>query len=199
LNPEAKILRSDRGVVPLKEVLGTRRFDFDRASAAPGWMRELRGEHVPETEQFGIRSFVYRARRPFHPARLWETISDGDFWEGVLRSKGFFWLASRMGEMGLWSQAGGSASFEAAGRFYAATPEEDWPEDAAERRAIRATFEGPHGDRRQELVFIGAPLDEARIRRSLDAALLDEAKFAKGPRGWTKLEDPFPCWTDEEG
>jgi G3E family GTPase len=199
LNPEAKILPSDRGVVPLKEVLGTRRFDFDRASAAPGWMRELRGEHVPETEQFGIRSFVYRARRPFHPARLWETISDGDFWEGVLRSKGFFWLASRMGEMGLWSQAGGSASFEAAGRFYAATPEEEWPEDAAERRAIRATFEGPHGDRRQELVFIGAPLDEARIRRSLDAALLDEAKFAKGPRAWTKLEDPFPCWTDEEG
>jgi G3E family GTPase len=198
LNPSAKILRADRGIVPLAEVLGTRRFDFERASAAPGWMSELRGEHVPETEQYGVRSFVYRARRPFHPARLWETISDGDFWEGVLRSKGFFWLASRMGEMGLWSQAGGSASFEAAGRFYAVTPEQEWPEDAETRATIRASFEGPHGDRRQEIVFIGAPLDEQRIRERLDAALLDAARFAKGPRGWSKLRDPFPCWVEEE-
>lgn len=194
LNPGARILRATRGKVDLREILGTGRFDFEEAARSPGWMRELRGEHVPETEEYGIGSFVYRARRPFHPRRFWDVIHDPGTWDGVLRSKGFFWLASRMEITGTWSQAGGSASYEAAGVWYAALPREEWPEDGETRATIEAAWQEPWGDRRQELVVIGVDLDEAGLRERLDRCLLTDAEMAKGPRVWTRLEDPFPAW-----
>lgn len=198
LNPGARVVRADHGRVPLDAVLGTGLFDFERAAQAPGWLRELRGEHVPETAEYGISSFVFRSRVPFHPARLWALLHDPATWDGVLRSKGFFWLASRMEVTGLWSQAGSSAGCEAAGMWYAALPEAEWPEDGDTRADIRARWQEPWGDRRQELVFIGVDLDEAALRRRLTAALLTEEELAAGPKRWATLEDPFPQWLERD-
>ena len=197
LNPEARLVRAVRGDVPTDAVLGTGLFDFDRAAQAPGWLKELRGEHVPESVEYGISSFVYRARIPFHPARFWALLHDGDVWAGVLRSKGFFWLASRMSTMGAWSHAGGSASCEAAGRWFAAQPSDAWPDDEAIRDQIRIDWREPWGDRRQELVFIGVDLDEADLRARLDAALLTPAELEQGVSAWQSWTDPLPAWDDD--
>lgn len=198
LNPEARITVAQHGKVPLEAVLGTHLFDFEKAAQSPGWLKELRGEHVPETAQHGIASFVYRARIPFHPQRFWALLQDAETWPGVMRSKGFFWLASRMSSTGLWSQAGGSASCEGAGIWYAALPPEEWPEEAEAQATIRADWQEPWGDRRQELVFIGVELDEVALRQKLDAALLTEAELAAGPERWRELRDPFPAWLEGE-
>jgi len=196
LNPEARLVRADHGKVALDAVLGTGLFDFEKAAQASGWMRELRGEHMPETLEYGISSFVYRARVPFHPERFWALLQDEQTWNGVLRSKGFFWLASRMGLTGLWSQAGSSASCEGAGMWYAALGKDEWPDEDEARIQIQADWLEPWGDRRQELVFIGAGLDESELRAKLDGALLTEKELAAGPAKWAELSDPFPSWTE---
>ncbi|APR76079.1 Putative metal chaperone, involved in Zn homeostasis [Minicystis rosea] len=198
LNPEARIVRAERGKVPLEAVLGTGLFDFDKAARAPGWLKELRGEHVPESVEYGIASFVFRARVPFHPARFWALLRDPETWDGVLRSKGFFWLATRMDVMGLWSQAGGSGTCEAAGMWYAALPKDAWPEEEEARIQIQSDWQEPWGDRRQELVFIGVDLDEPALREKLEAALLTPKELEAGPSRWAKLKDPFPAWTHDE-
>jgi G3E family GTPase len=198
LNPEARIVRAERGKVPLDAVLGTGLFDFERAARAPGWLKELRGEHVPESVEYGIASFVFRARVPFHPDRFWALIQDPETWQGVLRSKGFFWLATRMDLTGLWSQAGGAGSYEGAGMWYAALPEDEWPEDEETRAQIQNDWQEPWGDRRQELVFIGVEVDEAALRKRLEAALLTPKELEAGPSRWAKLKDPFPAWTEDE-
>lgn len=143
----------------------------------------------------GIRSFVYRARRPFHPERLWARLNEE--WQGVLRSKGLFWLATRMNESGLWSQAGRSCSHQSAGRWWSSVPDGLWPEEPEIREAIRSDFRGPFGDRRQEIVIIGQNLDERAIRADLDACLLDSSEMRMGPLGWAQLADPFPEWEPE--
>lgn len=192
INPEARVVRAQHGQVPLDALLQTRLFDFEKAAGAAGWLKELRGEHVPEDAAYGISSFVYRARRPFHPARFAAALDDAEMWTGVLRSKGFFWLASRNDVVCLWSQAGGTASHEPAGRWYAALPREEWPE--SESAAIAADWCEPHGDRRQELVFIGVHLEEPELRRRLDGALLTDEELALGLSGWRAFNDPFPEW-----
>jgi G3E family GTPase len=197
LNPAARIVHADHGRVPLDEVLGTELFDIDRASAAPGWLAELRGEHVPETEEYGISSMVYRARKPFHPARLFALLDDAELFASILRSKGYFWLATRHDVSFIWSQAGTCASCEPAGVWYAALPPSEWPEDPEVRAHMQADFDGEWGDRRQELVFIGTRLDASALRSQLDAALLTEAELAQGPDGWKTLHDPFPTWRPE--
>ena len=191
LNPQAEVIRSEFGWVSPREVLDTGRFDFDRAEQSPGWLREMRGEHVPETEEFGIRSFVYHARTPFHPARFWEW-AHGDW--GVIRSKGFFWLATRTRSIGLWSQAGGSSRIEPGGRWWADVPKGEWPDDPDERTWIMADWQEPCGDRRQELVFIGSEMDEQALRDALNSCLLTETEAALGQRAWHKFPDPLPSW-----
>lgn len=193
LNPRARILRATRSEVPLREVLETGRFDLEVAAQSPGWLATMRGEETPESEEYGIGSFAYRARRPFHPARLHAVAAAG--WDGVLRAKGFFWLATRNELAGEWSQAGRVLTVGAAGPWWAALPE-------AERRELLAVYgdealsdwQDPWGDRRQELVFIGADLDETAVRARLDAALLTDEEFAAGPAAWAGLPDPFPAW-----
>ena len=187
LNPGAKLLRSQYGRVELSEILNTGRFDFERASQNPGWMQELRGQHTPETLEYGIGSFVYRTRRPFHPARLWEFLHSE--WEGVLRSKGFFWLAPHPDECLLWSQAGSDISVEVVGHWYAALPRGEWDDEHI--AAILAQMDHPHGDRRQELVFIGQSMDEAGFRRALDACLLTDTEMKLYPRRAREFDDPF--------
>ncbi|QJQ98293.1 zinc metallochaperone GTPase ZigA [Halomonas sp. PGE1] len=194
LNPEAELIPITHGQVPLEKVLETGRFSFERAQQAPGWLKELRGEHVPETEEYGISSFAYHARRPFHPQKFFELLH-GDWFGGkLLRSKGFFWLATRPQFAGQWSQAGGIAHYGFAGMFWKAVPESRWPEDPDYRTAILDKWQEPFGDMRQELVFIGQNLDEARIRQALDACLLSEEELLAGKDAWQALPDPFPAW-----
>ncbi|MBB5019399.1 G3E family GTPase [Chitinivorax tropicus] len=192
LNPDAHIVPSQFGQVPLNVLLNTGRFDFDRAAQAPGWLKALRGEHVPETTVYGISSFSYTARRPFHPQRFWACLHQE--WDGVLRSKGFFWLANRPDFAGNWSQAGGAMRYGAAGLWWAAVDRADWPEDPEYMCMIEASWQTPYGDRRQELVFIGIGLDESAIRQRLDDCLLTEAEMALGVGGWCHFPDPFPAW-----
>lgn len=196
LNPSAEIVRTSFGKAPLDRIFDTRRFSFERASQAAGWLKELRGEHVPESEQYGIGSFVYRSRLPFHPERLW-ALFHGE-WQGVVRSKGWFWLASRMDLVGAWSQAGGMCRHGANGYWWAAAEPDAWPDDKALRARIRAEWREPFGDRRQELVFIGIGLDEAAVRARLDDCLLTAAEMATGPLAWANLPDPFPAWTEAQ-
>ncbi|MCE8021631.1 GTP-binding protein [Halomonas sp. MCCC 1A11036] len=194
LNPDAELIPMAQGRVALDKVLDTGRFSFERAQQAPGWLKELRGEHVPETQEYGISSFVYRARRPFHPQKFHDLLH-GDWFGGkLLRSKGFFWLATRPQFAGQWSQAGGIAHYGFAGMFWKAVPESRWPKDSESRAYIMEQWEEPFGDMRQELVFIGQNLDEARIRQALDDCLIGPAELADGPAGWASLSDPFPAW-----
>lgn len=193
LNRHAEILYARFGKVPLEQVMGTGRFDFARAAQSPGWLAEIRGEHTPETEEYGIGSFVYRARRPFHPARFAAMLKTD--WPGnVLRSKGFFWLASRPDAVGELSQAGGIVRHGPAGIWWAAAPREHWPQDPEYRARIEAEFEGAYGDRRQEIVFIGQNLKPERTREILDRCLLTDTELAVGPEAWKMFDDPFPKW-----
>jgi len=194
LNPRARIEVAEFGRVPLDRVLNTGLFDFDAAAQAPGWLAEMRGEHQPETEEYGIRNFVYRARRPFHPQRFSALAATS--WPGVVRSKGFFWLASHPTLAGSWSQAGAVARQNVAGTWWAAVPPERWPQDAESVTLIRSKWDPNVGDARQELVLIGMDMDEAALRAELDACLLSDAEMAAGPHAWMRWDNPFPGWPD---
>lgn len=195
LNPHALIVNSEFGQVPLDCLLNTGRFDFDRAAQAPGWLQTLRGEHQPESEEYGIRNFVYRARRPFHPQRFWHAVNHQ--LDGVIRSKGYFWLASRPKYAAMWSQAGAVARQGYAGRWWVSVPRTEWPQDADSLNFIAEQWQEGTGDARQELVFIGIEMDEKSVRAALDHALLTPQEMAAGPEQWITLADPVPAWFDE--
>ena len=197
LNPSAEVLIAKHGKVKPSTILGTSKFDMAEAAEAPGWLAELNGEHVPETEEYGIGSFVYRARKPFHPQRLYDFLVNGWRYGNFVRSKGYFWLASRFDQAGSWSQAGGIMNHGFAGMFWSALPMEHWPEEVEHREAIESKCEPPYGDRRQEIVFIGQALDEKEARRALDACLLNEKELVAGPDSWKQFPDPFPQWIRE--
>lgn len=194
LNPEAEIIPIAKGQVPLDHVLDTGRFSFERAQLAPGWLKEMRGEHVPETEEYGIASFAYHARRPFDPQKFHALLHADWFGKGLLRSKGFFWLATRPQIAGQWSQAGGIAHYSPAGVFWKAIPEAKWPDDPEYRGYIMEKWQEPFGDMRQELVFIGQNMDQKRMIDALDNCLLSEAQVLDGMEAWRQLPDPFPAW-----
>lgn len=191
LNPHAEIYPMVMGQVPLSRLLNTGRFDFARAAQAPGWLKELRGEHIPESETYAIRSQAYRARRPFHPQRFHDFVARE--WDNgrLLRSKGYFWLANRAEEVCSWSQAGGLLRHGYAGRWWRYTPREDWPTDDDSLRAIQREWQAESGDCRQELVFIGQHIDFARLHAELDACLLDDTEMAAGEAAWRHWPDPF--------
>jgi len=192
LNPRARIEIAAFGQVPLDRLLDTGLFDFDEASQAPGWLQEIRGSHTPETEEYGIRSFVYRARRPFHPDRFAELVQSE--WPGVVRSKGYFWLATHPTLAGTWSQAGAVARHGPAGYWWAAMPPERWPQDEDAVAFIRSNWDEHVGDARQELVLIGMGMDEPDLRAHLDHCLLTDAEMAEGPAVWTTWSHPFADW-----
>ncbi|EAR10597.1 zinc metallochaperone GTPase ZigA [Reinekea blandensis] len=194
LNTEASILPITHGAVPINEVLNTGRFDFNKAQLAPGWLKELRGEHVPETEEYGIGSFSYVARRPFHPQKFFDFLHGTSPYGKLIRSKGFFWLATRPEFAGQWSQAGGIAHYGFAGLFWKAVPKDRWPDDPEYLNAIREHWVEPFGDMRQELVFIGQGLDKDAMVAALDQCLLTEEEVLQGKEVWKTLPDPFPAW-----
>lgn len=197
LNAQAEIIPMVMGEVPLHKILNTGRFDFERAAQAPGWLQELRGEHVPETEEYGIASTAYRARRPFHPQRFFDFI-DRPWVNGkLLRSKGFFWLASKHQDAGSWSQAGGLMRHGFAGRWWRFVPKSQWPQDEESVAAIMGNWQLSTGDCRQELVFIGQNIDFNQMRAELDACLLNDEEMALGVEGWRLLLDPFGPWYEQ--
>jgi G3E family GTPase len=193
LNPKARLIEIQRGHVDPRAILGTRLFDFDQAAANPDWLAVPRGSERPETDEYGITSFVYRARKPFHTQRLWDLLGseDGPL-QGVIRSKGFIWLASRHDCLYVWSQAGVSIQLSPGGNWWDATPPEYWPEDEKSLAYIQKDFDGACGDRRQEIVFIGMDLERDRIERLLKNCLLTDAEMSLGPTAWSEFSDPLP-------
>jgi G3E family GTPase len=195
LNSEARVVETDFSRVALAEVLDTGRFDYGRAHEHPLWYKELNGfrDHVPETEEYGIASFVYRARRPFHPEKFKAFI--GRTWPGLIRAKGLFWLATRPEWVADMSLAGAICRTEPMGFWWAAVPKARWPDHPEWRTMLNRNWAPGWGDRRQELVFIGSGMDEAAIRAALDDCLVgvsDPARFDASR--YRRLPDPFPSW-----
>lgn len=192
LNPGAKLVKAIRGQVPLDCVLDTGLFDYDKAASSAGWIRELQGEHKPETEEYGISSFTYRTSQPFDAQKLWAFLHDDGNWRGVLRSKGFFWVAADHRVAYEWAQAGGVSNVSAAGMWWAAVPRQHWSHPEGQRPDQRPDWHARFGDRAQQLVFIGQQMDEVAMRMRLDACLLDEHLAAGDSRSWSELTNPFP-------
>ena len=194
LNPDARVEEVDFGEVTLDAILDTKLFDFNKAHEHPLWYKELHGfaSHTPETEEYGVRSFVYRARRPFDPERFQSFIDKG--WPGVVRAKGFFWLATRPDFVGEISQAGALVRTGKRGRWWSSVPRQYWPAEPEWQRAMEPYFQKIWGDRRQEIVFIGVdPMQEDALISELDQCLLEEEDFV--PERWSGLNDPFPNWS----
>jgi G3E family GTPase len=193
LNRGARVITARFGEVPLSEVLETGLFDMENAATHPGWQRVLRGEEQSEVDEYGIQSFCFRSDRPFHPQRFHELLHHT--WPGVLRAKGFFWLATRMEFVGHLERAGGLLRHSPMGVWWAATPKTAWPlDDEARREVHRLVKLSAHGDRRQEIVVIGRQMSEEAIREVLRIALLTDEEMAIGVSGWAGFEDPFPRW-----
>ena len=196
LNTIAEIIPISQGNIEIDKVLNTNLFDFEKAKQAPGWLKEMRGEHIPETEEYGISSFSYSVRRPFYPEKFYNFLHNTKEYGKLIRSKGFFWLGSRLEYAGQWSQAGGIAHYGYAGMFWRSVPKPNWPEDKDAIDAIMANWEEPFGDMRQELIFIGQGLDEVAMIDALDDCLVTEDDMNKGEEFWTTLNDPFPAWEE---
>ena len=194
LNTDARVIPISKGNVSTADILSTGLFDFARAQQAPGWLKELRGEHTPETEEYGISSFVYKARRPFYPKKFYDFLHSKDLSGKLIRSKGYFWLATRSQFAGNWSQAGGIAHHGFAGMFWKAIPKSQWPTDKESIDFIKEKWVEPFGDMRQELVFIGQGLDQKKITKLLDECLLSDADLLLGKDYWAQFPDPFPEW-----
>jgi G3E family GTPase len=199
LNADARVIEAAHAKVPLQDILNTGLFDFEAAHRHPTWLKELHGfkDHKPETEEYGITSFVYRARGPFDPVKLHAFFDRS--WPGVVRAKGFFWLATRPQWVGEIAQAGALVRHEAIGYWWAAVPKKDWPKEQDLVDRINKTWHATWGDRRQEIVFIGTrEMDKAALIAKLDACLLQLPKEgAVDTKAWAKLPDPFPAWSSE--
>ncbi|QSN61270.1 GTP-binding protein [Caballeronia sp. M1242] len=204
LNPRAVLLRTEHGKAPLGELVNTGRFDLDATGSAAGWLAILNDEHEAssDADASGVRHFVYRARRPFHPERLWNLLHEE--WRDVLRAKGFFWLATRSVVGGSLSQAGGTLRHGPAGVWWAAQDRSEWPTDDPELEAeiVAEWFGDPDdnsiGDRRQELVLMGVDLDIEAWQRKFDACLLTDDEWTRGSDAWQQFDDPFPAWDVED-
>ena len=195
LNPDAQIDTAPFGNVALDRVLGTGRFDPDSTGAFPGWAQALNGEHIPESEEFGITNFVYRSCWPFHPERLAEALGEPG-WEGVLRSKGFFWVATRPDIQAIWHQAGGAVTLEPSASWMATIPRDLWDVEPDELGDLEQRWDPLLGDRMTELVFIGIDMDHDAITATLDACVLTGDEIELGFAGWATLSDPLPLWHD---
>ncbi|MEL6197349.1 MAG: GTP-binding protein, partial [Pseudomonadota bacterium] len=197
LNADAEIIETDHSDVGAERILDTGLFDFDKAHEHPMWAKELYGfdDHVPETEEYGVASFVYRARRPFVPEKIKDALNAQ--MPGVIRAKGHFWLATRPDWVAEFSLAGALSSIQPLGTWWAAVPKDRWPDHEGARAYMQAHWEEPWGDRRQEIVFIGAGIDWPALKARLDDCLVPE-HLAPGPDALPDLPDPFPIWRRAE-
>ena len=189
LNPNAKIIETSFSKVPLAEILDTDLFDFEEASQAAGWIQELVNEHIPETEEYGISSFVYKQKRPFHPERFMTWLENWPV--DVVRAKGFFWLASRNEITGLLSQAGPSITIQGAGEWIATYPVEEQEVILKEEPELLKKWDKRYGDRITELVMIGIDMNRDEIETSLNLCLLTDAEMQQN---WSQFNDPLPAF-----
>lgn len=197
LNPEAKIIPTNHSKVNLNEVINTGLFDFDKAETSAGWIKELENEHVPETEEYGIGSFVFRTKKPFHPNRFLDFIQH-KFPNNIIRSKGLFWLASRSDQALIWSTAGGSIKADPAGVWWASMPFTErinYPSFVNNQKHIESDWVTPFGDRKIELVFIGQHLDVENITKQLEQCLLNDKELVEWKRGNFQTSDAWPIPT----
>ena len=193
LNPASDIVETNFSNAPFDRILNTGRFDFEKAQQHPLWFKELYGfaDHTPETEQYGVSNFVYRARRPFDPAKFHQFLRET--WAGVIRAKGHFWIATRPQWLGELSQAGAIVRTEGLGFWWANVPADRWPDDPFWRQSLKKNWNELYGDRRQEIVFIGTDMDQDAIKARLDACLV-AGKPGMQIEEWARLADPFPRW-----
>ena len=199
LNPYAQILESQYGQVDLKSVLGTGTYNEEWAEGHPNWLAVPRGSEQSEVDEYGIESFIFEARRPFHPERFALALNfDNGILAGVMRSKGYCWIATHHSEAFRWSQAGVSIKMDQDGPWMCTVDETEWPEDEASREWIMSTMEEPWGDRRQELVFIGSEMDEVVLRSRLEDCLLTDEEMLLPPEQWALWECPLPIPSMEE-
>lgn len=194
LNAKCKLIETTMSKVHLDDVLDTRLFDLQEAQDHPLWAQELYNftDHIPETEEYGISSFVYRTRAPFDPVKLHAFFNKP--WSGVLRAKGFFWISTRPDYVGEISQAGAFIHHQGVGRWWASVQPDKWPTDGEFEKHLKRNWHADYGDRRQEIVFIGLTkdMDEVAIRKQLDACLV--AEYLTNPKHHQSQEDPFPVW-----
>tara|TARA_R110002049_G_scaffold95047_6_gene233627 strand:- start:935 stop:2146 length:1212 start_codon:yes stop_codon:yes gene_type:complete len=197
LNADARIIETDHSNVPPDAILNTGLFDFEKAQEHPMWAKELYGfaDHVPETEEYGVASYVYRARRPFEPEKIMAALN-GEL-PGVIRAKGHFWIATRPDWVAEFSLAGALSSVKPLGTWWASVPQDRWPDHESARQYMAQHWSEPWGDRRQELVFIGAGIDWPTIKARLDGCLVPE-HLAPGPDALPDMADPFPVWRRAE-
>jgi G3E family GTPase len=191
INPDARIIETSHSQVPLKEVMNTHLFDFEKASQGAGWIKELNEEHIPETEEYGIASFVYRRKKPFHPSRLMTWLESWPV--EVVRAKGFLWLASRNDTAGLLSQAGPSLMIQGAGKWIAAYPKDEQQQILQDEPELLKSWDDLYGDRMTELVMIGIQMNQQEIENELDQCLLTEIELQQD---WSLYEDPLPVFTE---
>lgn len=194
LNTEAKIYPIQHGNIDIKHILNTQLFSFDKAQQAAGWLKEMRGEHIPESEEYGIAATNFMARKPFHPQRFWDFLHQPWSHGRLLRAKGYFWLATRLDLAGMMSQAGGILRHGGAGSWWAAVPEEHWPSEEDYLARIEAKWDEEVGDCRQELVFIGQHINAPILHEQLEACLLTDEEMQTAMDSKDCLIDPFPEW-----
>ena len=197
LNADARIVETNHSDVPADVILDTGLFDYEKAHEHPMWAKELYGyaEHMPKSEEYGVVSYVYRARDPFEPKRIYAVLN-GDL-PGVIRAKGHFWIATRPDWVAEFSLAGALSSVDPLGIWWASVPKDRWPDHDAGRAYMQANWLEPWGDRRQEIVFIGSGIDWPRLKARLDSCLLSD-RLASGPDTLPALPDPFPIWRRAE-
>ena len=194
LNPEARIITAESSKVALEDVLNTGLFDYEKAEASAGWIKEMENEHVPETEEYGIGSFVFRSKKPFHPERFLTYLNER-FPQNIIRSKGLFWLASRSDQALLWSSAGGSCKADNAGVWWASMPfaeRIDYPSFSENREQIESSWDTKFGDRKTELVFIGQHLDKKGMIAELEDCILNDAELKVWETKRFPKEDRWP-------
>jgi G3E family GTPase len=195
LNPIAKIITSQFGKVPLDAVMNTRLYNAKRSETMPGWAQALKGEdHTPETEEYGISSFIWRERKPLHPVRFHKFLNAS--LDGVVRAKGFFWVASQPTMVGSWSLAGSIGRYGGYGKWWAAAPKSAWPDSEDHVQSIMKEWQEPFGDRRHQLVFIGVDMNREKIEQMLNECLMTEDEIAMGEDSWKKIQNPFPNWAE---
>ena len=194
LNAKAKIIETNHSKVAMNEVMNTNLYDLKEAQNNPLWAQELYNpdDHTPETEEYGVTSFVYRARDPFDPEKIYSFFNQE--WPGVIRAKGFFWISSRPNFVGEVSQAGAFVRHQGIGKWWAAVNEEQWPDDKSFRLNINKIWAKGYGDRRQEIVFIGLKneMNESLIKNRLDGFLIKN--YSINLANTLKYKDPFPEW-----
>ncbi|KRP83097.1 GTP-binding protein [Pseudomonas lactis] len=189
LNPSARIMPMAQGNVKLSAILGTHLFDLPSLAASPGWMKKMQADDTPasESDTYGVTSWVYRERAPFHPQRLLDFLQQPWHNGRLLRSKGYFWLASRHLETGLLVQSGSQFQWDYVGYWWNFIEQSQWPQDEYRLQSIMAKWDSIVGDCRQELVFIGQGLDTQALQRALDNCLLSTQEIAAGPSAWQAL------------